>query len=319
MTSATRDLAVLIAREIDTLPKENALHGMARGSESAGATMLLRLPNRYRGLARIGTGGMSQIFSAWDDQAAHRVALKLLHPELADDPAIVKRFLNEAYALRGLRHPGIVSIFDWGLIDGNTAYLSIELLDESLRDLLLRCSGRLSESEAVSTIAQVADALTYVHEAGLVHRDLKPGNVMFKLSHGFRQTKLLDFGLAKIPEDQQGPETPVNTHDSLMPGTPEYMAPEQWQCAATVNGQADVYSLGIMLYELLAGLPPFIADDPVDLMGLHLYETPLPIGRLVNVAAPLQDLLQQMLAKDASERPPMSQVALRLALLTGTQ
>lgn len=268
-----------------------------------------QLPSRYRFLGHIGMGGMSQVFSVWDDQEGRRLAMKLLHPALADDPAMVKRFLNEAYALSGLHHPGIVSIFDWGLMAYNLVYVTMELLDESLRDLLSHHGGRLPEAEAAGIIAQMAEALSYVHEAGLVHRDLKPGNVMFKLDLGFRQAKLLDFGLAKIPEQRQGPETPVCTHDSMMPGTAEYMSPEQWQCAATVDGQADVYSLGILLYEVLAGQLPFVAEDPADLMGLHLYEAAPPLDKVANVSLPILHLVQEMLAKDADERPRMSQIA----------
>ncbi len=276
-----------------------------------------RIVAGYRLARKVGEGGMGSVYEAIHQGIGRRAAVKLLSPELAREPEIIDRFFNEARAVNIVRHPDIVNISDLGQMPDGTAYLVMEYLEGESLSLRLHRVGKLPLPEALRLSRQIASALHAVHEQGVVHRDLKPDNVMIIAdpeSHAGERAKLLDFGIAKLAEEHQrlGPRQ-VKTRVGMVLGTPVYMSPEQCRGADQVDAKADVYSLGVMVYQMLSGHPPFVAEGEGELMAAHIYEEPVPLcDVLPGVPLPLSDLVHQMLDKDRALRPTMAQVVNRL-------
>jgi tRNA A-37 threonylcarbamoyl transferase component Bud32/tetratricopeptide (TPR) repeat protein len=266
----------------------------------------------YRLLHLLGSGGMGDVFAAVDEQIGRRVALKLLSRTATGDPQLVARFLQEARALAQLEHPGVVRVFHCDRL-GDLAFLAMEHLQGlSLREWMQRQPGPVPLQAAVTLCKQIAAVMVDVHAQGIVHRDLKPENVFLcpdeTTTLGYR-IKLLDFGIAKLPPAADGvlAATQVHTHESSFIGTYAYMAPEQLRSASTVDGRADVYALGVLLFELLAGRVPFVSDDPVDIISAHLRDAPPPLKQLVpTLPGALSAFIASMLAKEPAERPAMA-------------
>ncbi len=263
---------------------------------------------------RIGHGGMGEVYEAAHVSLQRRVAIKVLHPDWCKNPDLVKRFFNEALATNLIRHPAMVEIHDHGKFPDGMPFLIMEFLEgQSLR----RFRGTLSPLQVVRLAWQVASGLRAAHAKKIVHRDLKPDNVMVMRDDtvpGGQRVKILDFGLAKLAaEHQQEGAEAVKTRDGVALGTPEYMAPEQWLGASKVDGKADVYSLGVVLYETVAGGPPFPSSEGSRLRSLHLYTPPPPLGdKVPETPKELIKLIEDMLIKTASERPTMAMVEQRL-------
>ncbi len=280
--------------------------------------MLKQLVGHYRVLRLIGQGGMGSVYEAVHESIGQRVAIKTLNHEMTQDPELVRRFLNEARALSTLDHPGIVKAFDYGCLADGTVYIMMErLAGETLYARLRRMAGNLPVQETLHLTRQIADALCAAHQQGIVHRDVKPGNVMIvqdREAAGGERTKLLDFGLVKLLSGTGGTDgyTVLETRKGMLMGTPDYMSPEQCVGGA-VDTKADVYSLGILLYRLLSGEVPFTSADPVATIDMHLRQAPRPlIERVASLPAGLDALVQVMLFKDPKLRPSMSQVSARL-------
>jgi serine/threonine-protein kinase len=274
----------------------------------------------YKIIARIGEGGMGAVYEAIDEQIGKRVAIKVLHKEHAKNQQISNRFINEARAINVVEHPGIVTVSSFGQLPDGTAYIVMELLKgETLNARMKKLGGRMQMLDALRLVRQIASALAAAHERGIIHRDLKPDNIMLvgdSAMPGGERTKLLDFGIAKLKAEYQGSGDQVMTRAGVMMGTPLYMAPEQCRNASDVDDKADVYSLGVMLYRMLAGKPPFSAPGTGELMAMHIYMQPPPLQG-VNPALPesLVQLVHRMLAKNRVERPAMAQVAQELDLI----
>ena len=269
---------------------------------------------------RIGHGGMGEVYEAAHVSLQRRVAVKVLHPDWCKNPDLVKRFFNEALATNLIRHPAMVEIHDHGKFPDGMPFLIMEFLEgHSLR----RFRGTLQPLQVVRLAWQVASGLRAAHDKKIVHRDLKPDNVMVIRDDtvpGGQRVKILDFGLAKLAAEHQheGAEA-VKTRDGVALGTPEYMAPEQWLGASKVDGKADVYSLGVVLYETIAGAPPFPSSEGSRLRSLHLYTPPPPLlDKAPDTPKDLVRLIEDMLIKTASERPTMKQVEERLATMLKT-
>lgn len=266
----------------------------------------------YRLLRPIGSGGMGQVFAAVHERMDQAVALKLLSPEAAEDPQLVARFIQEAHALARLAHPGVVRVLGCDRLADGTVYIAMEHLEGlSLRAWMQGRSGAVALGAALPIARQIADAMVAVHAASIVHRDLKPENVFLcpeeDTAPGHR-VKILDFGIAKVPpkQDGAGVDTQVQTNAPVLLGTSTYMAPEQWRDPAEVDGRADVYALGVVLFELCAGRPPFVAEDRVDLITMHMRDEPPSLQDLAPaVPGPLAAFVASMLAKDPAERPTM--------------
>jgi HEAT repeat protein len=233
---------------------------------------------------------------------------------LAGTADYAARFLNEARAVNMLRHPGLVEVFDFGQLPDGTLYIIMEFLEgESLRGLLRR-QGTLPEDEAKSLALQMGQALLAAHNKGIVHRDLKPENVMLvpdPVNPEDKRIKVLDFGIAKVATSlAPDPESPdFETQVGTTMGTPKYMAPEQYGGAAKVDGKADVFALGVMLYEMLAGIPPF---PKTSLMAFA--KPPRPLLEVApSVTTKLAEYIHSMLAPKPEQRPTMAEVVRELA------
>jgi serine/threonine-protein kinase len=288
--------------------------------------MVGQLLGSYLLVQKLGEGGMGAVYEAVHQQLGRRVAIKILHKEFSARPEIAQRFFNEARAVNIVQHPGIVGIFDYGQLPDGVTYLVMEYLaGESLAARLLRYGGRLG-LEGLPLFRQIASALVAAHEKSIVHRDLKPGNIMIvpdAETLGGERAKILDFGVAKVAVENLGPGADqLRTRSGVIMGTPMYMAPEQCRGAAGVNDRADVYSLGIMIYQMLVGRPPFIADGMAEVMAMHLHSPPPPLSQFdPSLPAPLTQLVQRMLVKAPAARPAMKEVVQELELLgvKGTQ
>ena len=270
----------------------------------------------YRIVRQVGKGGMGVVYKAVNEQIARTTAIKVLNPRYCQDPETVQRLMNEARAVNIVGHPGLINIHEFGQLDDGSGYLIMEFLaGESLRSRLSRLGGRMGLA-AVPIARQVANALAATHQKQIVHRDLKPDNVMLvpdqELPEGER-AKVLDFGIAKLSGDGGGESLKVKTKTGAMIGTPTYMSPEQCRGLGTIDGRTDVYSLGVILFELLAGQPPFVSDGLGELIGMHMFK---PVPNLAPLAPKTpKDLLQlvaRMLAKNPAERPSMEETAATL-------
>ncbi|HSL33118.1 MAG TPA: protein kinase [Candidatus Limnocylindrales bacterium] len=260
------------------------------------------LGGRYRPIRRIGSGGMGTVWETEDLVLNRRVAVKILSPSLCDDETIAARFRREAQAAGRLVHPNIAAVFDYGEEQG-CPFIVMELVQgTNLREVLDEHT-RLTVAEAVGVAAQVADALAAAHAEGIVHRDVKPGNVM--LTEDGR-VKVMDFGIADASWFE-----PI-TDTGMVMATARYISPEQ--ATGSSGGPAsDVYSLGIVLYEMLAGRPPFEGTSPFAIAAAHAYEVPPPVTRFA-AALPtsVADLVDLATRKDARERPTAEAFAERL-------
>jgi hypothetical protein len=265
----------------------------------------------YRVLKKLGAGGMGVVFLAEDVALRRQVALKVMRPALAHHESARKRFLREARAVAAVEHENIVAVHQVGEERG-VPYLAMPLLKGSSLEERLRSGGALPPADVVSLGRQIALGLAAAHERGLVHRDVKPGNIWIEPDGG--RAKLLDFGLARelIP-GRAADDEPLTELGTII-GTPAYLAPEQARGQA-VDGRADLFSLGCVLYRMCTGRQPFNGDDPVALILAIATETP-PRPSSVNplVPRPLSELIMQLLAKDPTKRPfSAASVASRLA------
>ncbi len=230
-------------------------------------------------------------------------ALKVLHPSYSARPEIVTRFFNEARAASMIADPGIVQIFDFGYHTDGSAFIVMELLDGEPLDSRLRRLGRFSPADALLILRQVATSLGAAHACGIVHRDLKPENMFLVRDPevaGGERAKLLDFGIAKLSNDL---EAGVKTQTSAMMGTPTYMSPEQCRGAGAVDQRSDVYALGCVLYTLIVGEPPFIADGVGEIIAMHLREpAPRAATKAPWIALDLDAVIARCLEKDPAIR-----------------
>jgi len=236
---------------------------------------------------------MAIVYRAQDTLLNRPVAIKTLYPELSADPLFVEGFRREAQAAANLSHPNIVPVFDWGE-DNGTYFIVMELVDGTSLADMLRGGRTLTASHSANLMAQVAAALGYAHRNGVVHRDVKPGNILIA-SDG--QVKVTDFGIAQAMsvEDQLAEE------GSVM-GTATYFSPEQAE-GAPVDGRSDIYSLGVVLYEMLAGRPPYIGDSPVEVSSQHVHGTvPPPSDFNKSIPPDLQAIVLEALAKSPERR-----------------
>ena len=235
---------------------------------------------------------MAEVYLARDESLNRPVALKALFPEFAREPSFVERFRREAQAAANLNHPNIVGIYDWGQESG-TYFIVMEYVEgRSLRELM-RDDGPIESGRAADITAEIASALAFAHRSGVVHRDVKPGNVLITPQG---HVKVTDFGIA-----HSGTSDGLTQTGSVM-GTATYFSPEQAQGLA-VDGRSDVYSLGVVLYELVCGGVPFVADSPVSVAYKHVREDPLPPSqRNTDVPAGLEQIIMSALAKDPDQR-----------------
>jgi len=259
-----------------------------------------RVVSSYRLVSRLGAGGMGEVYLAQDAKLDRPVALKFLAPELATDHDRLRRFHQEARAASSLNHPHIIVVHDFGELDGRP-YIVTEFVEgETLRQRMR--AGPLPMRDVVEIGIQVAGALAAAHARGLVHRDIKPDNVMVR-PDGY--VKVLDFGIAKLATTDRSSDrihAESHTQPGMMMGTPRYMSPEQAR-GLDLNGRSDVWSLGVMLYEMIAGRPPFEGATPADAMAAILGTDPLPLESQAPQTLPaLSAIVTKAMRKDRLER-----------------
>src|SRR5919201_4949335 len=246
---------------------------------------------RYRPVRRIAAGGMGEIWEADDTLLGRRVAVKVLAPELAGDRAAVRRFRREARATCKLAHPNVTRVFDF--VDGEAPFLVLELLEGQTLASRLRRGGAIPPVEAARIAAAVADGLDVAHRAWILHRDVKPSNIMLTPDG---DVKVMDFGIAAAWEVH-------STTGQQLLATASYVAPERVAGGRASPG-ADVYSLGVVLYEMLTGRPPFVADSAEQIIRAHLETPPRPVRSLAPWVPPgIAAACEAALAKDPADRP----------------
>ncbi len=251
------------------------------------------IDGRYKVLSRLGSGGMAEVFLAEDGQLGRKVALKLLHRRFAEDPDFVERFRREAQAAAGLQHPNVVSVYDRGSFDG-TYYIAMEYLSGPTLKELIRHDAPLDPLRAIDIVLQILKAARFAHRRGVIHRDLKPHNVLVDDGD---LTKVTDFGIARAGASDM-------TETGSIMGTAQYLSPEQAQ-GHSVNPTSDLYSIGVILYEMLTARVPFDAEAAVTIAIKHVSEAPVAPSQ-INPAVPpeLERVVMWTLNKNPADRPP---------------
>ncbi|MBN8466865.1 protein kinase [Corallococcus exiguus] len=263
------------------------------------------LNGRFSILEPLGVGGMGKVYRALQAPLERVVALKVLNPNFPSsrDPGFQKRFLREASLTSKLRHPNTVTVIDYGQTDDGIYYIAMEYLEGRTLQQVLGQAGPLPWARAVSVAQQVCRSLREAHALGIIHRDLKPANIMILNEADQDLVKVLDFGLVKSVGPQEGPVSPEITQNGTFLGSPQYMAPEQARNVA--DARSDVYSLGIMLFQMLMGRPPFIARDHIELIFAH-YKEPPPTFQAVrpDLAVPpeIEMVVRRCMEKDPARR-----------------
>ncbi|WP_354699763.1 Serine/threonine-protein kinase PrkC [Paraconexibacter sp. AEG42_29] len=250
------------------------------------------IDGRYRVLNRLGSGGMADVYCAEDLQLGRKVALKLLYRRFAEDAEFVERFRREASSAAGLQHPNVVGVYDRGEEDG-TQYIAMEYLEGRTLKQVVIDEGPLDPARAVDLIEQVLRAARFAHKRGIIHRDLKPHNVIVDSED---RAKVTDFGIALAGASEM-------TQTGSIMGTAQYLSPEQAQ-GQPVDARSDLYSVGIVLYELLTGKVPFEGDSAVSIALKQVSAQPVPPSRLNGAVTPaLEQVVMRALAKDPADRP----------------
>ncbi len=263
------------------------------------------LNGEFRIIEKIGTGGMGSVYRANQAAMNRLVAVKILHPKLANRRDLVSRFSREAKAMSHLTHPNTVKVLLYGELEDGSLYIVMEHLEGKNQNQTVRTEGPMSFDRALPILVQVCGALEEAHRNGIVHRDLKPENIFLCNQGGLRDfPKVLDFGLAKVTEREMRPGSIILTQEGMVFGTPEFMSPEQAQ-GRTLTPASDIYSLAVILYELLTGKLPFDARTPVEYLQLHVTAPPIPLnervpGKVFPVG--LASVIARALAKKPEDR-----------------
>ena len=259
------------------------------------------LDDKYRLEEKIGEGGMGKVYKATHIHMDHTLAIKILHPHLSSDQTALERFRREARATAHIRHPNAVTVSDFGVTrDTGIAYLAMEFLEGLELRAKMQEKQHLDYEETFLIVQQTCMALQAAHAKGIIHRDLKPDNIwLLKSEDGFEYVKVLDFGIAKLKSSN----TMNLTQHGVIVGTPYYMSPEQCR-GEELDSRSDIYSLGVIVYEMLTGNVPFMASSPIGIALKHTQEPPLPPHELrPDLPQPIEEVVLHALQKSRDDRP----------------
>jgi serine/threonine protein kinase len=260
--------------------------------------------NNHKIEKKLGQGGMGAVYLANHFTLGRKVAIKILKQEFVSKQDVVRRFFDEARASNKIKHPNIVEVYDVGILPDRSAYLVMELLEGSDLKSILKQRGALPPEEVQSLFIPICDALQAAHDVGIVHRDLKPENLFICKENGKDFPKVVDFGIAKLSDNAL--DVQLKTRTGMVMGTPAYMSPEQAAGQKTLDARADIYSIGVILYECLTGRPPFQGESVAALLIKQVTEMPNPVREIApdkHIPPKLNDLVQRCLEKDPAARP----------------
>jgi serine/threonine-protein kinase len=260
---------------------------------------------RYETVSLLGEGGMGRVYLAHQKDLGRQVVVKIMHDHVAADPKFRERFNRETLLMARFQHPYAVTLYDASLDDPRGPCIVMEYIRGVTLDVLLHSHGRLPAVRVARLLRQLCEALYAAHEKGIIHRDLKPANIMIvDRDTPYELVKVMDFGLAKLVAPDPATQTPV-TNAEFAVGTPGYMCPEQAR-GEEMDHRGDLYSVGVILYELLTGRLPFAGKSTMDILLAHATEEPPPFGRVAAAAGvpkAVEDVVQACLAKDPAQRP----------------
>jgi serine/threonine-protein kinase len=263
------------------------------------------LNGQFQILQKIGSGGMGSVYKALQPAMNRMVAVKILHPKLAGRKDLVSRFRREARAMSHLTHPNTVKVYLYGELEDGSLYIVMEFLEGKNLNQTVRSEGPMTIERGLPILIQACHALEEAHQNGIIHRDLKPENIFVTQQGGMKDyAKVLDFGLAKVTEREMRPGSIILTQEGMVFGTPEFMSPEQAQ-GKPLTAASDIYSLAVILYEVLTGKLPFEARNPMEYIQLHVTAKPKPINeRVPGKTFPplLWTVLEKAMAKKAEDR-----------------
>jgi serine/threonine-protein kinase len=260
------------------------------------------LDGQFHILQKIGSGGMGAVYKANQPEMNRTVAVKILHPKLANRKDLVSRFGREARAMSHLSHPNTARVFLYGELDDGSLYIVMEFLEGRNLHQTVRKDGPMAWQRALPILVQVCGALEEAHQKGIVHRDLKPENIFLCNQGGIEDfPKVLDFGLAKVTEREMRPGSVILTQEGMVFGTPEFMSPEQAQ-GKILDARSDIYSVAIILFEALTGKLPFDAKSPMEYIQHHVASKPIDLNaRVAGLTFPEE--LARVIAKAIEKRP----------------
>jgi len=263
------------------------------------------LAGQFKVLERIGAGGMGSVYKAHQPSMDRLVAVKILHSKFTSRKDLASRFRREARAMSHLTHPNTAKVYLFGQLEDNACYIVMEHLEGRNLGQLVRQDGAMPPSRAIAVLIQACGALEEAHQKGIIHRDLKPENIFLCKQGGIEDyVKVLDFGLAKVTEREIAPGSLILTQEGMVFGTPEFMSPEQAQGKA-LDPRSDVYSLAVILYELVTTKLPFEARSPMEFITLHVQATPIPVSeRAPHLSFPpgVDEVILKAMAKNPDDR-----------------
>ncbi len=279
-----------------------ALRPMEQGMDEDVDLVGRRLFGEYTVERKLGEGGMGAVYLVRQDQIDQRIAVKVLHGRAAQNDELTRRFVREAKAVSMLTHPNIIRVFIFGRTEDGLIYLAMEFVQGvSLRDVLEQ--GPMDELRAIRIVSSCLGALGEAHDMHIIHRDMKPDNILLTEYRSEKDfVKVLDFGIAKVKEPDGKPQQKL-TQAGVVYGTPEYLSPEQAQ-AAELDHRTDLYSMGVILYEMITGKVPFTSGSAVTILTMHVFTEPTPPSKAgsVPVAPEMERIIMKALAKNPADR-----------------